>query len=212
MKTVFLVLSLLLPIISFSADEKISAVKELIESYQNETLGKTGNYISIVFNPEQRFQANAKIYADRSLITIYAGLVKEMTPLELVSIACHEIGHILGEIKEANVIGGGVRQFREAVEGEADYFGGGCLRKYLEETVFEKDSKTFAAEVAASAYQKLHHSRVPLKASLARTQKVIGILPAYPSPECRLLTVLNGIAEKERPKCWYNPSLSEAIK
>jgi len=34
-----------------------------------------------------------------------------------------------------------------------------------------------------------------------------GINTKYPSKECRLLSVIHGIAGRERPSCWYNPKV-----
>jgi hypothetical protein len=201
MKTFMVFMSLLLPSLSWS-QENVKAVKNLIELYQDEAQTKTGHLLNVVFEEEERFQADAKIYENGAVIRIFAGMVKEFSPLELVTITCHEIGHILGEIREANnLIGGEVRTFREAVEGEADYFAGGCLSNYLEKNGIDSS----ATEIATSAYEKLLQQKVPLEPEHAKDIEVTGVLPSYPQPDCRLLSVLNGIERKDRPKCWYNP-------
>ena len=198
MKKIITLLLILSTNFTFASRESVQAVKEVVELYQDEVMKQTGNYVSVIFDSQERFQANAKIYKEGSIIRIYAQMVKELAPLELVTIACHELGHILGEIRHANILGGEIRHFREAIEGEADYFAGGCLRRYV-------GSEEAALSVAAKAYQKLHHMSHPIDSSLAEEKSIKGILVGYPTPECRLLTVFNGIEDKERPKCWYNP-------
>lgn len=204
MKALFFLI-LFLPAISHSQDTGEEAVIDMIALHQDEVRMKTGHEVEVIFDPAQRFRATAKIYPTGPVIKFYASMVEQLTPLELVTIACHELGHILGEIRHANIIGGGIRTFREAVEGEADYYAGKCLRNYLEVTGVRKNSVKVAGEIASRTYQKLLQQNAPIQAHLAERTRIIGILPAYPNPECRLLTVLRGIEGSSRPECWYNP-------
>ena len=205
-------------------DEKRSVVKSLVEQYNEEVKGRYGKEISLKFLKSEAIQALGGITQDGPELTIFDGLLKKFDKFGAVAIACHEIGHILGKINFRSFpdrVPSPTLPLDNAVEGEADYFSGGCLYNYfqsanfkttLEENEFcnkypdlfnRKSDCYLAIHTAKKMLSNLYNAEIDF--SKAVLEKFDGINPSYPSKECRLLSVIHGIAGKHRPSCWYNP-------
>lgn len=208
-------------------DEKRSTVKSLVEIYNEEVKERYGKEISLKFLKSDAVQALGGIIPGGiPEITIYEGLLSKFEKFEIAAITCHEIGHILGEVN--------FRDFPDrrptpnlplenSIEGEADYFGGKCLYNYFQRSNYriQSDSNEYcknyselfnrksdcslAIQTAKKMLTNLYNAEIDF--SIAIDEKYDGVNPRYPSKECRFLSMIHGIAGKDRPTCWYNPNL-----
>tara|TARA_B110001454_G_C12723068_1_gene435670 strand:- start:5604 stop:6359 length:756 start_codon:yes stop_codon:yes gene_type:complete len=155
--------------------------------------------------------------------------MKGMTRDGVAATLCHELGHGLGgapfknyEHEETNV----------SVEGQADYFAFRyCLPRIFKRlptnepvkpmnAYTDSQCKTLPAssyEFCTRAFQTLQAERTFFKLSpddpntefdkhdTSMATKVNKDPYYYPSSQCRLDTMMNGILGKERPSCWYIP-------
>lgn len=132
-------------------------------------------------------------------IRILTSTLREFEDDEIAATVCHELGHFFGD-----------RTFGEkeegiALEGEADYFAGSCLMRYLTQTLHLSPGRAVveAISIAKNEAQAFEYRR--LDPNRARSKCADGINRAYPDPDCRLLTVIHGIRKLNRPVCWFNP-------
>lgn len=155
--------------------------------------------------------------------------MKGMTRDAVAATLCHELGHgIAGEpykvfeYEETNV----------SVEGQADYFAFRyCLPRIFKRlpaqyavkalnAYTESQCQTVAKEsyqFCTRAFQTLEAERTFFRLSpddpntefdkhdRSVASKVVTDPYYYPSSQCRLDTMMNGILGKERPHCWYVP-------
>jgi hypothetical protein len=133
-------------------------------------------------------------------VTAFGGAINKFTELSIAVVACHEIGHILGEV--TYVSAGALERDSSfiGVEGEADYFAGICSNRYFrnEELTQRAIRETFS----------ILYNDDTLDENMAKIPSNYfnkGINTFYPFAECRLLSALNGASNLPRPKCWYNP-------
>lgn len=127
-------------------------------------------------------------------IHVYGGLLQhpELTDDEVLLVLCHELGHHLGGAPLASRTGWA------ASEGQADYWSGqncGHLLRSPHQTALR-----LTQMYASSAMQP-----TPDLAT-TDTTKVERTYFGYPSPQCRLDTLVAGFRGQERPRCWYRPT------
>jgi len=187
--------------ITSPADNKI-LIQQLVESYQTAVKKKSGTPIQLSFRDAQIMQELGGFDAEGELVMIiYHGILTAPTGTALTT-TCHELGHILGSVPLSTAIIGRTRTDpRDSVEGEADYFAGGCVRRYHQQLGL---SESVSQQAARTCFQNIY-GYTPDE-TLAAEQVYPGINGKYPSPECRLLSTLAGIKGSPRPKCWYNPA------
>lgn len=140
--------------------------------------------------------ASARIFGPSLTITTEA--LRQMVDDEALATMCHEMGHLFGERFFTTVSG-------LAVEGEADYFAGKCLMKYLTEVrgMSSRRATAAAEEIAKGEAVAFAQGRLTWERGYLTFYE--GINRSYPPDECRLLTVLHGVWGWKRPACWYNP-------
>ena len=186
-----------------TTEEKTSIVKEIVASYQSEALGRLGQMIELRLSDttDCRF-IQAYGGHDKSGIphvTFFPGLVREFSSDAVLFTLCHELGHLFGSVNPQSMGIATPYDPRDSIEGEADYFAGSCILNYLKD-------ETLAFQAGKEALQKFMGPTIKMAPDKARKKKYKhGIDFDYPNPDCRLLTILNGIKGEERPKCWYNP-------
>lgn len=127
--------------------------------------------------------------------------VFDLSELHVATAICHELGHALGDLPYSAIPNAGETTFdvRDSVEGEADYFGGKCMR-ILYGLNAEKEIAITKAYTDVMA--KISNRSIGSSENLPN---FTGINPDYPAPECRVLSFKQGLTLGERPKCWYNP-------
>jgi hypothetical protein len=187
--------------------KKLKAIEAVIEMHQEASAKKHGQNIQFKIVNDKSHNAYGGTRGGFPSIVIFTGFIEDYTSDELVTVICHELGHILGSVafKDSTFRQTSSQaQNPDAAEGEADYFAGGCLMRYLGSV--ESSSTNFislAMSFATSTYEKIYSSKIdPL---LANNQTVSGIFGGYPSKECRLYSLHLGILGQPRPACWFNP-------
>lgn len=126
-------------------------------------------------------------------IEVYGGLLNhpDIGEDELLLILCHELGHHLAGEPTAS------RGGWSACEGQADYWSGKFCGHILTNA---KESAVRLARLYASqgtgGYPQLDTPDVT---------KVLRTFFGYPTPQCRLDTILAGLNGVDRPECWYHP-------
>ena len=210
MKALLPAIILILSPLSIAQDldpKKLKAIDAVIEMHQEASARKHGQNIQFKIVKDKSHNAYGGARGGFPSIVIFTGFIENYTSDELVTVICHELGHILGSVafKDATF-----RQTTtqaknaDAAEGEADYFAGGCLMRYLASVESPSTNlSSLAMSVATSTYEKIYSTKIdPL---LAKNQTVSGIFGGYPSKECRLYSLHRGILGLPRPACWFNP-------
>jgi hypothetical protein len=129
-------------------------------------------------------------------IIVYGGMLRHprIGEAELTLVLCHELGHHLGG--EPTAARGGW----SACEGQADYWSThGCFQR-----VRPGDDARAAALRLTELYATMSGGAFPsheAKDETVRARTWFG----YPSPQCRLDTLLAGLAGRARPRCWMGP-------
>jgi hypothetical protein len=147
----------------------------------------------------------------------------------VIATLCHELGHGIGgpPYKDYDEVETDV-----SVEGQADYFAYRyCLERIFRRLppdtkikpvneFTDKQCKTLPASSYAfctRAFQSLESERIFFRLNpndpdsdydAHDTSTVNAVNPDpyhYPSSQCRLDTMMNGILRKERPRCWFAP-------
>jgi hypothetical protein len=205
MRSSFLVLALLFlstsGITSAQATE-VETVQEIIAIHQRDARALLGREVALkFFQTSQAPNAHASYMGPNNgpLITYYSTLLNLNKDDDVVTVVCHELGHLLGSRKPGQTNAG------NALEGEADYFAGKCAVRYF--TTMRGMSLSQAQQAALSGAQQSFSSlyKIRIQPNIARYQDFPGINQTYPTPECRVLTVYYGAMGWNRPKCWYNP-------
>lgn len=142
-------------------------------------------------------------------------------------VACHEIGHIVGGSPYQSQR----LTMWSAVEGQADYYATNqCMWHYVTRTKHEKPPRFLDEESKAlcqafyghdteklrgclriisgiSAFRDYFNSTTsylnPVSLTNYDTSIVKETLNKYPSNQCRIDTMLAGLLNLERPKCWH---------
>lgn len=151
------------------------------------------------------------------VINIFGGVIDlpQMSIDGLATVICHEIGHGLG--------GAPYDHEGSSVEGQCDYYATSiCLQKIFEtyESTYRPLTDQEAsichgdqmclrvmAAIRDGSMQIFNHN---LKVNLSIldvddsvVQEINKDERYYPSPECRMMTMRNGVLGLPRPSCWY---------
>lgn len=137
-------------------------------------------------------------------IRILSTLLEEFEDDEIAGTVCHELGHFFGNLSL------GLRDVGLAIEAEADYFEGKCLARYLTQIrgMSRYPAEREAIRIAKNEAQAFE--RRFLNSDFAIADRTKGIMKTYSNPNCRLLTVIQGIRGERRPSCWFNPEESRS--
>lgn len=124
-------------------------------------------------------------------IHVYGGLLQhpDLTDDEVFLILCHELGHHVGGPPLAS------RNGWASSEGQADYWSAkncGHLVRSPHQTALR------LTQMYASSLMQPSPDL-----SITDPTKVERTFYGYPSPQCRLDTLLAGFKGLERPRCWY---------
>ena len=185
----------------------------------NQPVGKFENYWWNI----DTAHASYSLLEDEGLfhhnIFLFGGFarLKEMTLDGLAVTACHEIGHGIG--------GAPFKNNGKSQEGQADYYSTNtCLPivfKYLTETKTDNynpfilnfcmeaqdiafcERAMHALESDISFFEYLGETTRFETRSLNITHSLDFSNSYYPSAQCRLDTMVNGIINEERPTCWF---------
>lgn len=186
-----------------AATQKLEIVAEVIGSYQPLALEKLSRLIELRVSETtdcrfiQAYGGHDK--AGIPHVTFFPGLIREFSSNAVLFTLCHELGHLFGSVTPKDAGIATPYDPRDSIEGEADYFAGSCILNYLKD-------ETLAFEAGKEALQKFMGPSTTMDPERARKKKYKhGIDFDYPNPDCRLLTILNGIRGEDRPTCWYNP-------
>jgi hypothetical protein len=200
--SIFTLLLLSSGFINSAQATEVETVQEIIAIHQKDARALLGREVALKF-----FQTNEAPNAHASymgpnngpLITYYSTLLYLNQDDDVVTVVCHELGHLIGSRKP------GMTPSGNALEGEADYFAGKCAVRYF--TTMRGMSLSQAQQAAfngaRSSFSSLYKIRI--NADQARFQEYPGINQTYASPQCRVLTVYHGAMGWNRPKCWFNP-------
>ena len=181
---------------------EVETVQDIIAIHQRDARAMLGREIALKFyetNEAPNAHASHMGPNNGPLITYYSTLLYLNKDDDVVTVVCHELGHILGSRKP------GITQAGFALEGEADYFAGKCAVRYY--TTVRGMSLSNAQQKAFTGAQQSFSSlyKIRIDANEARNQQYVGINPTYSKPPCRVLTVYYGAMGWNRPACWYNP-------
>lgn len=157
--------------------------------------------------------------------------IKGMSLEGVAMTLCHELGHGIGGIplKDSG------EKVRASVEGQADYFAARfCIKRILKyfpvkapvvaldhfvESRCKESFKTPSdIEMCFRAFNVLEMERLFFRTQPEEETETFYDRPEtsstheinldpyfYPSPQCRLDTMVNGVLGKERPLCWWKP-------
>jgi hypothetical protein len=181
---------------------EVETVQEIIAIHQKDARALLGREIALkIYETNEAPNAHASYLGPNNgpMITYFSTLLYLNKDDDVVTVVCHELGHLLGSRKPGQTNAG------NALEGEADYFAGKCAVRYF--TTVRNMSLSRAQEAAYSGARQSFSSlyKIRIDANRARTQEYPGINPTYATPECRVLSVYHGAMGWNRPKCWYNP-------
>ncbi|MBY0517279.1 MAG: hypothetical protein K2P81_10240 [Bacteriovoracaceae bacterium] len=182
---------------SLSSPARAAQTEQLLAHFYNKVSPLVSNQgAELVIIPQwndQRVNALATRKQGVWEIQVYGGLLThpDIDDDELQLVLCHELGHHLGGAPTAS------RNGWAACEGQADYWSASAcahLFKDPEETAL-KLTRLYATQ-GAGGYPNLDR---------ADEVKVPRTFFGYPSPQCRLDTLLAGFKGLDRPFCWYAP-------
>ncbi len=157
--------------------------------------------------------------------------IKGMNVEGVAMTLCHELGHGIGgmPLKDSG------EKIRASVEGQADYFAARyCIKRMLkyfpakgpvqalDHFVEVRCKESFKSlpeiEMCLRAFNVLEMERLYFRTQPEEETETFYDRPEtsvaqeisldpyfYPSPQCRLDTMVNGILGKERPLCWWKP-------
>jgi len=187
------------------AQNEMEVAYDVISMYQPEVRQKYGKEIHLSIDQTDK-KPNSFVSENFNSIEIEvrSTSLEAFSDKVVAATICHEVGHVLG-VKyksEEYYLSGGVGF---AVEGEADYFSGKCLMRYLTEKL---NLSTYEAQDQALELAKLRFSvyaKGRINYQKAATRSCQGIDMDYPDYDCRVLTVARAIRDEARPSCWYNP-------
>lgn len=164
---------------------------------------------------------------------LFGGYAKiEGMKLEGVAMTlCHELGHGIG----GNPLKDSGEKVRASVEGQADYYAARfCLKRilkhlpvknpvvplngYVDTRCREHFKKQIDIEMCFRAFETLENERLFFRTQPGEETEVFYERPEqnttneinldpyfYPTPQCRLDTMVNGVLGLERPLCWWKP-------
>jgi hypothetical protein len=140
------------------------------------------------------------------------GINRPYSPLHLLQIACHEIGHGLGNPKETGI----------SSEGESDYFVASCMAKYLEKfsitneyvdlLTIDSDVKEVCNINAPSFCQIILQSSKDVLSQFWNSPDYNYLLQShnmhqgstegYPDSQCRLDIIKDSLLRSDKPVCF----------
>jgi hypothetical protein len=190
---------------------KKQIVTDLVAKYQPNVVARYGTQVELKFEKSDDcsfVMAYAGHNKDEKIVLrIFPGTFQQLSQEANVFVVCHELGHLLGSITPKETGVSSKFDPRDSIEGEADYFGGDCARRAL--CPAESDNLCEpAVDAAREALEAIYGTAKPIDPDGAQHlvyKKHHGIDPEYPSPDCRLLSVIYGVLGKERPTCLYSP-------
>jgi hypothetical protein len=162
-------------------------------------------------------------------IWVHGGLAKTqfMTVIGMTQVVCHEMGHGFG--------GAPYKNNGSTSEGQSDYYSTfDCMRKVLPILLPSSSMplalsletqcrNTFSNEPSELDYCLLAMESVMVEQQFFIENEYIGVTTGfqtpdnyvetkintgdtyYPSPQCRIDTLISGILKQPRPRCWYVP-------
>lgn len=174
------------------------ALDTFLQSFETKvghSVASQGGKLKIVVEPGNT-QVNARALREGNdwLIVVYGGLIQhpEIDEQALTLILCHELGHHLGGPPTA------ARNGWASCEGQADYWSTlQCFGHFYPVTEGAQ-----AALRVAQLYSTQTLNPAPSLESKDPTE-VPRIYYGYPSPQCRLDTMMAGLMQQARPLCWY---------
>lgn len=196
--TLLALLTLVFQVAPTLASDEIQTLKDLKNLYRPEAMAKYGKPIQISIENSAKMNAYAFARFGSPQLTISSGALKQLHDDEVISTICHEIGHLFGVRHKWTVSG-------LAIEGEADYFAGSCIVRFLRQVRGMSPDRAEREAIEIAEHEAVAFARSRLNWEKAYLEAHGGIKRGYPNRECRLLTVIHGIKGWKRPQCWYNP-------
>jgi len=174
-----------------SADSQLLSFEEKMAPLVKEA---GGNLHVILDTSDSRVNARARREGNDWMIVVYSGMITEtmQEPQALSMVLCHELGHHIGGKPFSS------REGTMSTEGQADYWSTlACFKVHHS----EEEART-AALYLTTLYAKQIMQPAPQLDTPDQT-RVPRTFYGYPSPQCRLDTMLAGLSESPRPSCWY---------
>jgi len=181
-------------------DKNVEMAKNVIKLYKDEIFNEFSRSINLDILDSTELAAGADIRASKIIIT--SKTFQFFEGKEILSVVCHEMGHFLGNKLLSPI------KSTAALEGEADYFSGKCIVRYLIDVLgYQQENAINAALQLSQDQARRNLNSNNLLATTAKNDVYSEgkINQDYPSDDCRLLTVHHGIQDLPRPRCWYNP-------
>ena len=187
------------------ARDELETINELLELYRPESMEKYGKPIAFTVKKSSDMNASASVRLGGPALKITTAALESLVDDEALSTMCHEVGHLFGERLVSTLSD-------LAVEGEADYFSGFCIVRYLKEVRGMSHSRATAEAEEIAKHEASAFAQGRLTWQKAYLDFYEGINRTYPANECRLLTVLHGVWGWKRPACWFNPKALAILK
>lgn len=199
--TCYILFTLLFSLLSAQsfAQNELETIRDLIDLYRPDSMERYKRPIKFTLQRSNQMNAYATALLGRPEVIITTRALKNLKDDEALATMCHEVGHLFGERHVWTISG-------LAVEGEADYFEGKCLVRFLKEVRRLSHSRAIADAIDIAHHEAVAFAEGRLTWQRAYLDFYQGIHRGYPPKECRLLTVIHGIHGWKRPKCWFNPS------
>lgn len=181
----------------------LSKLEDFAESFQVNIQATLDKKLNIKLDEKNNdFNAYATIDDnDDALIIVNQGLVnhEEMTTAMLDLFMCHELGHLLGGDPKV-VLRNGKKSW-SSVEGQADYF---ATAECMPKLGHARDEIINASVTLTKLIAKMRgYQQLPSTEQVDRSRPGY-LVQTHPAPQCRLDTLLAGLAKLERPRCWYD--------
>jgi hypothetical protein len=140
---------------------------------------------------DPRVNAMASREGNHWQIHIYGGLLQhpDLTDDEVLLVLCHELGHHLGGTPKAS------RNGWSSCEGQADYWSAKNCGHLLHSPY--QTALRLTQMYAQNLMQPSPDLETPDSTKVERT------FFGYPSPQCRLDTLVAGFKGLDRPECWF---------
>lgn len=180
---------------SFKNYDKSLRLLQFFEDEMASLVRKQGGQLKLVLEVENdKVNAQALREDNNWLIVVYGGIVNhpQVTAAELTLVLCHELGHHLGGVPTASRAGW------SSCEGQADYWSALSCFKRLR----PQDDAAQVALNLTQLYARQTSGRMPDLTCREET-RLTRTFYGYPSPQCRLDTLLAGFLGERRPECWY---------
>lgn len=181
-----------------NSGEKSEKALSLINSFETQMaplVSSRGGQLRLVVELENtKVNAEAIRLKDDWMIVVFGGLIRHprVTEAELLMVLCHELGHHLGGSPTA------ARGGWSACEGQADYWSTqSCFLSLL-----PREDAVQVALNLTRLYATQTSGAMP-ELTCRDLHRPPRTHFGYPSPQCRLDTLVAGLAGEERPGCWF---------